>query len=110
VITGISGREAVWFADGVAGMASILLYEAWLLGKPVISLQPDLRQDALRMLQRRQGVVFVDMYAEAAKAIGRWGEALQPGLKHTPHRNLDLHRTAATKIVTILLEGKRTTR
>jgi hypothetical protein len=110
VITGVSGREAVRCADGVAGMASILLYEAWLLGKPVISLQPDLKQDALRMLQRRQGVVFVDTYAEAAKAIDRWGEALQPGLKHTPHRNLDLHRTAATKIMTILLEGKRTTR
>jgi hypothetical protein len=109
VITGISGREAVWCADGVAGMASILLYEAWLLGKPVISLQPDLRQAALRMLQQRQGVVFVDTYAEAAKAIGRWGEALQPGLRHTPHSNLDLHRTAAAKIMTILMAGKRTT-
>ena len=60
VITGMSGREVVRLADGVAGMASILLYEAWLLGKPVISLQPGLRQDALRMLQQRQGVVFVD--------------------------------------------------
>jgi hypothetical protein len=110
VVTGMSSREAVWLADGVAGMASILLYEAWLLGKPVISLQPGLRQDALRMLQERQGVVFVDTYARAAKAIGRWGEGLQPGRKHTPHGNLDLHRAAAAKIMTILVEGKRTTR
>jgi hypothetical protein len=110
VTTGISGREAVWCADGVAGMASILLYEAWLLGKPVISLQPGLRQEALRMLQTRQGVVFVEAYAGAAKAIGKWSEALQPGLKHTPHGDLDLHRAAATQIMTILVEGKRITR
>ena len=110
VISGISSREAVWLADGVAGMASILLYEAWLLGKPVISLQPDLRQDTLRMLQQRQGVVFVETYTEAAKAIGRWGEALQPGRKPTPHGNLELHRAAPEKILAILVEGKRTTR
>jgi hypothetical protein len=110
LITGISGREAVWLADGVAGMASILLYEAWLLGKPVISLQPDLRQDSLRMLQKRQGVVFVDTYAEAEKAVGRWIEALQPRRKYTPHDSLDIHRAAAEKIMTILVEGKRTTR
>jgi hypothetical protein len=109
VITGISGREAVWLADGVAGMASILLYEAWLLGKPVISLQPGLRQDALRMLQERQGVVFVDAYAGAEKAIGSWIAALQPGLKHKLHSDMDLHRAAPEKILTILMEGKRTT-
>jgi hypothetical protein len=110
VITGISGREAVWLADGVAGMASILLYEAWLLGKPVISLQPNLRQDALRMLQKRQGVVFVDAYEGAEKAIRTWLEVLQPGLKNTPHSNLDIHRAAPEKIMTILVEGKRTPR
>jgi hypothetical protein len=110
VITGISGREAVCLADGVAGMASILLYEAWLPGKPVISLQPDLRQDSLRMLQKRREVVFVDAYAGAEKAIGRWVEALQPGRKHTPHGHLDLHRAAAAKIMTILVADKRITR
>jgi hypothetical protein len=110
VITDISGREAVWLADGVAGMASILLYEAWLLGKPVISLQPDLRQDSLRMLQKRQGVVFVDAYEGAEKAIRRWLETLKPGRQHTPHSHLDMHRAASEKIMTLLVEGKRTTR
>jgi hypothetical protein len=110
VITGMSGRAVVWLADGVAGMASILLYEAWLLGKPVLSLQPDLRHDALRMLQQRQGVVFVDTHAGADKAIGRWLEVLQPGLKHTPRDDLVLHRAAPAKIMTLLVEGKRTTR
>jgi hypothetical protein len=110
VLTGISGREAVWLADGVAGMASILLYEAWLLGKPVLSLQPDLRQDTLRMLQKRQGVVFVDAYEGAEMALGRWLAAVQPGLKTTPHSHLDLHRAAPKKILTLLVEGQRTTR
>jgi hypothetical protein len=110
VITGIAGREAVWCADGVVGMASILLYEAWLLGKPVLSLQPDLRQDALRMLQKRQGVVFVDTYTGAEKAVGQWLAALRPGLKTTPHSHLDLHRAAPEKILTLLVEGKRAPR
>lgn len=110
LITGIAGREAVLLADGVAGMASILLYEAWLLGTPVISLQPDLRQDSLRMLQKRQGVVFVDAYEGADKAIGRWLDALQPGLKKHPRGDLNVHRAAAAKVVTILMEGNRTTR
>jgi hypothetical protein len=108
--TDISGREAVCLATGVAGMASILLYEAWLLGKPVISLQPNLRPDALRMLQTRQGVVFVEAYEGAEQAIGRWIQALQPGCQHTPRSDLALHRAAAAKIMTLLAEGKRTAR
>jgi hypothetical protein len=110
VLTGVSGREAVWLADGVAGMASILLYEAWLLGKSVISLQPGLRQEALRMLQQRQGVVFVDAYAEAEQAIAKWLEGLQPGCQSMPHSHLDLHRAAPEKIMTLLVDGKRITR
>jgi hypothetical protein len=106
VSTGISGREAVCLVDGVAGMASILLYAAWLLGKPVLSLQPGLRQAALRMLQTRQGVVFIETYEGAAQAIGHWGEALRPGRTYAPHSDLALHRTAAEKIMNLLVEGK----
>jgi hypothetical protein len=110
ICTGMPGREAVWLADGVAGMASLLLYEAWLLGKPVISLQPGLRQNALRMLQQRQGVVFVDTTETAEQAIGKWVEAIQPGRQPVPRSDLDAHQAAPDNIVTLLLEGKRTCR
>ena len=37
------GREAAFSSFGVAGMASVLLYESWLLGLPVLS-QPGVRR------------------------------------------------------------------
>lgn len=52
------GREGVFLCNGVAGMASLLLYEAWLLGKAVISLQPGLRQKSLRMLEKKRKYHF----------------------------------------------------
>ena len=54
-----SGREAVFLADGVAGMASMLLYEAWLINKPVISLQPGLLRPQLAFMQKRKGAYCV---------------------------------------------------
>ena len=109
LLADLSSREVVWLADGVVGMASILLYEAWLLGKPVLSLQPGLRQDTLRMLQTRQGVVFVESYAGAEKAIGSWMTALEPKRPWMPRSDLALHRTAPETIRRLLTEGKRTT-
>ena len=40
MINGKTGREIIFNCDLVVGMVSILLYEAWLIGKPMISLQP----------------------------------------------------------------------
>lgn len=36
----LDGRQAIFLADGVIGMSSILLYEAWLIGRPVLSIPP----------------------------------------------------------------------
>lgn len=60
IVDGKEGRHHIIEAHGIAGMASILLYDAWLIGKPVISIQPNLKIDAFRMLQKRDGVQFVD--------------------------------------------------
>lgn len=56
------GRSALCLADGVAGMASLLLYEAWLVGVPVASIQPNLKLAPLEMLSKRDGVQFIDSY------------------------------------------------
>lgn len=87
---GLSGRQIVMAADRVVGMASILLYESWLLGKPTLSLQPGLVRDDLKSVAERPGVVFVGCAEDAAAGIGRWLE-LAPG----PARpDLHLHRQA----------------
>ena len=66
------GRDAVLAADAVVGMASILLYEAWLLGKPVLSIQPELCQSELRWVGSRPGVFFADRSDQVGAAVAEW--------------------------------------
>jgi len=54
-----TGREAVRFSDGVVGMSSILLYEAWLLGKQVLSIQPGVEPSSAAAMLRRPGLRIV---------------------------------------------------
>lgn len=51
VIRPPSGRDAVLAADAVVGMASILLYESWLVGRPTLSVQPECRRPDLVFLR-----------------------------------------------------------
>jgi len=67
-----SGREAVFVADGVCGMASLLLYEAMLLAKPVLSLQPGMRLPQLAFLQKKGIPFFTSDEAAAPEVIGEW--------------------------------------
>lgn len=63
-------RTALWHAAGaVIGMASILLYENWLAGRPSLSVQPDIRIPHLRYLQGRPGLGFCDTVPDIAAAL-----------------------------------------
>jgi hypothetical protein len=68
------GRDGVFLADGVAGMASILLYEAWLLGKPLITMQPGLRYPHLDFMRNRRGCHCLKEQDDRAwkKEIASW--------------------------------------
>ena len=77
IVGGVSGRQVVLAADRVAGMASILLYEAWLQGKPVISLQPGLVRADLGRAVQRPGIALVTGGEQAAAAIAGWVAAGQ---------------------------------
>ncbi len=68
----IRGREAVNIADGVIGMASILLYEAWLIGKPVISLQPDLRVKDLAFMENKEGYHLICDRRDLDPTLSEW--------------------------------------
>jgi hypothetical protein len=59
-------------ADGIVGMSSILLYEMWLRGKPVASLQPGLRLPELRMLSEKKGLAFFDDASTAIAGLRHW--------------------------------------
>jgi len=96
VITGYSGRDIVLASDRVAGMASILLYESWLIGRPTISLQPGLVRDDLLSIASRPGIVLAR--TQTTQAVQKW---LQ--LENKPvHPDLALHAVAAQTIAALL--------
>lgn len=69
-------QAALSQADGVIGMASILLYEMWLRGWPVASLQPGLRLDGLRMLAAKPGLLFADDPTTLPSLLTGWANGI----------------------------------
>lgn len=65
-------RQALHGATHVVGMSSILLYEAWLLERPTLSLQPELRYEELKALGHRQGVRLCTKSEEISGAVVAW--------------------------------------
>ena len=99
---GDRGRRAFFDADGVAGMASILLYEAWLLGKPVVSMQPGLLIEPLRMLEKRERVLFIDSEQDIIQLIFGWAGEIQPGRTSSPRSEMRMHENAPEKILMLI--------
>jgi len=99
VISGSRGRDVVLTSEGVAGMASLLLYEAWLLGKPVISLQPNLRLQSLRMLSGRDGVIFEDRKEHIQRAVMKWAEKVIDPSGRCQRDELRWHQRSPRRIV-----------
>ena len=71
--------------DAVAGMSSTLLHISWLLGKHVISIQPNLRIKNLESIGSRKGVIFVRKKIFANFQIKKW-------LSNIKKNNLDKFR------------------
>lgn len=96
-------RAALHAATHVIGMSSILLYEAWLLGRPVASIQPGLRGAGLRSLSHRDGLIFCDAPAgvDAAlrECLGQRPASPRPGLRQ---------HAAAANVVLVLLRARLT--
>jgi len=98
----VRGRGALAAVDGVVGMSSTLLYEAWLLGLPVLSLQPGLRISTLRMMQGRVGAAFFDDAAEFAGEFPGWLDAIGLGGEFPVRNEAKLHRNAARTLCEIV--------
>jgi len=90
--------------DAVVGMASILLYEAWLLGRPALSLQPGLQQTTLRQFGLRPDLLLIDSYEEAGDKIRNWVETINPLLPATARPEARVHVNAAQNVLSLALE------
>lgn len=103
-----SGRDAVFAADAVCGMASLLLYESMLLAKPTLSLQPGLRTGHLRYLQHKGLTHFVTDESEVAGALEGWvRETLGATRKQVYHPDLALHREAPARLAQLIQESMK---
>lgn len=104
ILAKTNGRQQVLAADGVIGMASILLYEAWLIGKPALSLQPGVLDQSLRMLAQRPGVCFIDTEEKIVGALAPWLEIVSKD-GGRPQPDLARHQEAAVRILALLEEN-----
>jgi len=100
------GRDAIFEADGVIGMTSILLYEAWLLGLPVMSLQPNLRGGGASHFLERKGCCCVTKEERIQAALDQWIDRVMQKTQGTGcfQSDLLLHRSAPKLISQYLVE------
>jgi hypothetical protein len=108
ILPGISGRQAMLAFDRVAGMASIMLYESWLVGRPTLSLQPGLVREDLLSIATRPGIALARTEAAVPAAVRQW--LALPQAPISP--DLIRHRMAAQTVATMLMssEGKGETK
>jgi hypothetical protein len=78
VLKATKGRDAVFAADMLCGMTSLLLLEALILGKPVMSLQPGLRVLHLDFLRKKGLRLFVTDPDDAESAVSDLSK-MKPG-------------------------------
>jgi hypothetical protein len=69
IVNAAEKQDTFLKSSTVVGMSSILLYRAWLLGKKVISIQPNLRLNALSAIGKREGVFSIESAENGSNAI-----------------------------------------
>ena len=108
-----NGRKAVFIADGVCGMASLLLYEALLLGKPVLDLQPGLRAPHLKFLHKKGVECFVTDERDTPKYIEHWLKELDTPKEITGravfHPEMYIHQHSPSALADVLEQVCRET-
>ncbi|MFK8082832.1 MAG: hypothetical protein AB8B97_21340 [Granulosicoccus sp.] len=91
-------RTALHSSSHVIGMSSILLYEAWLLGRSVLSLQPGLKPTFTKSLSQRNGLLFHDDDKGISEAVDTW-LSRNPG---PATEELVSHQNAAQSVMTLI--------
>lgn len=90
-------RAALHGASHVVGMTSLLLYEAWLLGRPTLSVQPNLAWPQMAIIGQRQGVSLCTKPDDIPSFLTKW--IAQESPIGSGHESRFLHRAAAQKLL-----------
>ena len=98
IVTLDQSRDIFAAVDGIAGMASILLYEAWLTGLPVLSLQPGCKIAAMRRFALLDDIQYVDSQDRIPASVTAWLTRCRKDAAPVPRPELALHTVAPEKI------------
>ena len=97
-------RDILPAVSGIAGMASILLYEAWLGGLPVLSMQPDCRHEAMKRFGLLDGIVYAHTNGMIPSAVMDWVSLCRMQDKCVVRSDLALHEASPEKVADIVLK------
>lgn len=96
------GRDILRIVHGVAGMASILLYEAWLIGLPVLSLQPGCKLESMRRFSGLEHRHYASTRDDIPAVTAGWMAACLENKPPVSRPEWLLHKNAATTLVQLL--------
>jgi hypothetical protein len=97
-----NSRNVILASDGVVGMASILLYEAWLIGKPVMSLQPNIINNDYLYLENKLRF-FIKKEEELSAQNKLWIKQVLNSQSDTVRKKeLDLHQQSIKSISSVI--------
>jgi len=90
--------------QGIVGMSSSVLYEAWLFGLPTLSIQPNLLNPSLKIAMQREGICLVSNQDHAVHEITQWLSMLtsNPNIHKVKFEELNRHE-GSIKIIESLL-------
>ncbi len=98
------GRTILPVADAIAGMSSILLYDAWLCGLPTLALQPGARQASIRRFSGLPGIHYIDTEEGIGLAVANWLVEAKDNVVVHPRLELEFHFQAPARIATVVEE------
>ena len=98
------GRDLFDQVHGLVGMASMLLYEGWIFGLPVLSIQPGRRRPWLQALDGRQSAWLVDRPEQLSPGLSAWSASMRdaaPGLTDAAVESARHHQAPAAIVAAI---------
>jgi hypothetical protein len=105
MLQGVDPLEALFFSDGIIGMASIVLYQAWLCRKPTLSYQPNLCRQDLYFLQELDDCIFVSDPIQIDAEVKKWAKDVERGIPIVSLReDFQIHEKAPEQISSLILQ------
>ena len=102
VIKPPKGHMILPAVSGVAGMASILLYEAWLLGIPAIAMQPNCCLSSMTRFEKLEGIFYSNRFSEVDCTVADWLHKCRDGQTQQIRSDGERHKNSPSVIADMI--------